>query len=85
MVLPTGLLDPEANAVRYRARRQLGIPQMVTTEFEAKTPEQLAEELARADTIKLNYGGEVYQLTEREVDWIVQSLRGIKVSVGDFS
>lgn len=58
---------------------------MVTTEFEAKTPEQLAEELARADTIKLNYGGEVYQLTEREVDWIVQSLRGIKVSVGDFS
>ena len=46
------------------------------TEFEAKTPRQLAEELSRADTVKLNFGGEVYQLTENEVGWIVLALRG---------
>lgn len=44
---------------------------------EAKTPEELARDILRADTIKLNFGGEVYQLTEVEKEWIAMALQGI--------
>lgn len=44
---------------------------------EAKSPAQLADDVAKADTIKLNFGGEVYKLTKAETDWIVLALRGI--------
>ena len=48
-----------------------------STEFAAKSPFQLAEEISRADTVKLNFGGEVYGLTKDEIGWIVLALRGI--------
>lgn len=44
---------------------------------EAKCPAELADDIARADTVKLNFGGEVYQLNQDEVSWIVLALRGI--------
>lgn len=50
---------------------------------EAKDPGQLADEIARADTVKLRFDEEVYQLTKDEVGWIVLALRGIALSRPD--
>ena len=50
------------------------------TEFAARTPHQLAEELSRVDSVKLNFGGEVYALTRDEIGWIVLALRGISAT-----
>lgn len=46
----------------------------VTTEFEAKTPRQLGEEISRADSVKLKFDEEVYSLTRLEIGWIVAAL-----------
>lgn len=46
----------------------------VTTEFEAKTPQQLGKEIARADSVKLKFDEEVYPLTRLEIGWIVAAL-----------
>ncbi len=43
----------------------------------AKNPTQLADDIARADTVKLRFDEEVYQLNRDEVGWIVLALRGI--------
>lgn len=46
-------------------------------------PAQLADDIARADTVKLRFGDEVYQLTEEEVGWIVDAMRALPLSNGD--
>lgn len=52
--------------------------EFVTTEFEAKTPRQLGEEISRADSVKLKFDEEVYPLTRLEIGWIVAALAGNK-------
>lgn len=50
-------------------------PDVIATTFEAKAPAQLAEEISRADSVKLRFDEEVYPLTRTEIDWIVLALR----------
>lgn len=51
---------------------------MSACESPAESPEQLASDFLRADTVKLNFGGEIYQLTSCEIQWIAEALQAME-------
>jgi hypothetical protein len=69
------LVMPDEVAKRLYDRE---IDDSVSNEHEAKSPTHLADELIRADSVKLKFSDEVYPLTAAEVCWIVAGLRGIQ-------